>query len=271
MPAFRRTAIQSMSSRGARPLAQALHRADRVEDLERLGDEPLRDVGVMHGDDAAHQLRLGEVDEVEDAAPEEGVGQVLLVVARDDHDRAFGRDDLLVGLEDAEAHAVELVQEVVRELDVCLVDLVDEQHLSLLCREGLAEGAEADVVTNVVHVPVAEARVVEPLHRVVDVEPVLGARRALDVPAQEGPPERLRHGLRQERLARPGLAAHEQGTLEHQGAVDGCFEGLVRQVGIGAAEAEEGLAHGLRGLTAGWRASSCPGAGAGRARSRARA
>jgi hypothetical protein len=33
---------------------------------------------------------------------------------------------------DVEAHLVELVQQVVRELDVRLVDLVDEQHHALL-------------------------------------------------------------------------------------------------------------------------------------------
>jgi hypothetical protein len=34
----------------------------------------------------------------------------------------------LAGLVDVELHAVELLQEVVRELDVGLVDLVDQQH-----------------------------------------------------------------------------------------------------------------------------------------------
>jgi hypothetical protein len=65
---------------------------------------------------------------VEDAAAEEGVGQLLLVVAGDDDHRAQGGHHLVAGLDDAEAHAVELVEEIVGELQVGLVDLVDEEH-----------------------------------------------------------------------------------------------------------------------------------------------
>ena len=36
--------------------------------------------------------------------------------------------DRLAGLVDVELHAIELQQQVVRELDVGLVDLVDQQH-----------------------------------------------------------------------------------------------------------------------------------------------
>jgi hypothetical protein len=53
---------------------------------------------VVDAHDAAHELRLGEVDEVEDAAAQEGVRQLLLVVAGDDHDGALLGDDLLVRL-----------------------------------------------------------------------------------------------------------------------------------------------------------------------------
>ena len=40
-------------------------------------------------------------------------------------------DDLLARLDDAEAHPVELVEQVVGELEVGLVDLVDQQHHAL--------------------------------------------------------------------------------------------------------------------------------------------
>ena len=56
-------------------------------------------------------------------------GQLLLVVRRDEHHRALLRHDLLAGLEDREAHLVELAQQVVGELEIGLVDLVDEQHV----------------------------------------------------------------------------------------------------------------------------------------------
>ena len=84
-----------------------------------------------------------------------------------------------------EAHAIELVEEIVRELEVRLVDLVDEEDDALLRREGAAERPELDVVADVLHVALAEARVVEALHRVVDVETVLRAGRRLDRPVDE--------------------------------------------------------------------------------------
>ena len=59
------------------------------------------------------------------------------------------RDDLAAGLVDAEPHRVELVQQVVRELDVGLVDLVDQQHDARRRGERLAERAELDVLRDV--------------------------------------------------------------------------------------------------------------------------
>ena len=65
---------------------------------------------------------------MEEAAAQERVRQLLLVVARDHDDRALTRLDELARLVDEELHPVELEQQVVRELDVGLVDLVDQQH-----------------------------------------------------------------------------------------------------------------------------------------------
>ena len=86
--------------------------------------------------------------------------------------------DLLAGLDDREAHLVELEQQVVGELEVGLVDLVDQQHVALLGGEGLAERPELDVVADVGDVAAAEAAVVEALHGVVDVEAVGGLARS---------------------------------------------------------------------------------------------
>ena len=89
----------------------------------------------------AHQLLVRELDVVEDAAAQEGVGQLLLVVRRDEHHGALLRRTL-VRLDDGEPHLVELAQQVVGELEVGLVDLVDEQHVALVAGERLAERAE---------------------------------------------------------------------------------------------------------------------------------
>ena len=171
-PAFLSARIQSISSRRRRLLAQLRRRAQPEEHLERVVEHAIGEVGMVDAHDLRHQLAIGELDVVEHAAAQERVGQLLLVVRRDDDDRPLLRDDLVAGLVDAEAHRVELVQQVVRELDVGLVDLVDQQHDARRRRERLAERAELDVLRDVADVA-AEARVVEALHGVVDVEAVL--------------------------------------------------------------------------------------------------
>ena len=168
--------------RGGGLLAQLGLLAQPVELDQHLIEELGIEVGMMDGDDLAHQRHVGELDEVEDAAAQERVGQLLLVVRGDEHDGSVLGDDLLAGLEDREAHLVELAQQVVGKLEVCLVDLVDQQHVTLLGRERLAERPEPDVVADVRDVTGAEATVVEPLHGVVDVQAVGGLGRRLDVP-----------------------------------------------------------------------------------------
>ena len=67
-------------------------------------------------DDVGHRLRVREADVVEEAAPQERVRQLLLVVAGDDDDRPVQGPDGLARLVDVELHAVQLAQQVVREL-----------------------------------------------------------------------------------------------------------------------------------------------------------
>ena len=55
----------------------------------------------------------------------------------------------LAGLVDEELHAIEFLQQIVRELDVGLVDLVDQQHRPLVGDEGLPQLAALDVVADV--------------------------------------------------------------------------------------------------------------------------
>src|SRR3546814_20927762 len=82
----------------------------------------------MVRDVLGHRVAVGEVDIVEETAAEEGVGQFLFIVRGDGDDRAFLRGHRLVGLIDMEGHAIEFLEQIVREFDVGLVDLVDQQH-----------------------------------------------------------------------------------------------------------------------------------------------
>ncbi len=73
--------------------------------------------------------RIGEADVVEEAAAQEGVGQLLLVVRGDRSPPAAATAFIIsLRLVDVELHPIELEQQVVGELDVGLVDLVDQQH-----------------------------------------------------------------------------------------------------------------------------------------------
>jgi len=55
----------------------------------------------------------------------------------------------LGGLVDVEFHAVEFLQQIVRELDVGLVDLVDQENGSFAGDEGLPQLAAANVILDI--------------------------------------------------------------------------------------------------------------------------
>ena len=138
--------------------------------------------------------------------------------------------DRLAGLVDEELHAIELLQEVVRELDVGLVDLVDEQHRAPLHLERVPQLAAADVVADVLDALVAELAVAQPRDGVVLVEPLLGLGRRLDVPLDDRRAERLGDLEREHGLARAGLALDQERPLERDRGVDGDLEVVGRHV-----------------------------------------
>ena len=104
----------------------------------------------------------------------------------------------------------------------------------------LAQRAELDVLANVADIAVAKAGVVEPLHGVVDVEPVLGLGGRLDVPGQQRLAEVLGDRLGQHGLAGARLAANQQRLLERAGDVHRVAQLGRDQVGVRAREQMEG-------------------------------
>src|SRR5450755_2858620 len=125
----------------ARLLLQPREVAHVVEVIQRRAEQFFLEAGEVHVDDALHRVGVGELDVVEEAAAQERVVQLLLVVRGDEDDRPVRRLDELARLVDVELHAVDLAQQVVREFDVGLVDLVDQQHDRRLGRERLPEDA----------------------------------------------------------------------------------------------------------------------------------
>ena len=72
--------VDQLAGRGL--LLQVGQVAQPVEGLERLVEQLLMQLGLVHEHDATHHLGVGEGDVVEDAATQEGVGEFLLGVAR---------------------------------------------------------------------------------------------------------------------------------------------------------------------------------------------
>src|SRR3546814_3817487 len=69
-----------------------------------------------------------------------------------------------------EGHAIEFLEQIVREFDVGLVDLVDQQHGELGRGEGLPQFALADVIADVVDALFAELAVAQACDRVIRSE-----------------------------------------------------------------------------------------------------
>ena len=179
---------QSSSSDVEGFFLQARGLAQVKKDMQGLFDKSLLDAGIMGFDDRAHRFGIGEANVVKEAAPEKGVGQLLLVVRRDDDDRPAGRAHRLSGFVDEEFHPVEFEQEVVGKFDVRLVDLVNQQDWALGGDEGLPEFAALDVMANVRDARVAQLRIAQARDRVILIEALLRLGRRFDMPGEQGAP-----------------------------------------------------------------------------------
>ena len=190
----------------------------------------------MNLDDAPQGRFVRKADVMEEAAPQEGVRQFLLIVAGDDDDRPMPRADQLLRLVDVEFHAVELAQQVVRKLDVGLVDFVDQYHRLQLELECLPEPALDDVITDVVDPDIAELRISQPRDCVVLIQSLLRLAGGFDVPLQQRPVQRECDLLRQLGFAGARLALDQQRTLQDDRRVDGQAQILGGDVTFGTAE-----------------------------------
>jgi hypothetical protein len=167
---------------------------------------------------------------------------LLLVMKTSGRCRALHQ---LARLVDVELHAVDLAQQVVRELDVGLVDLVDQQRHRLLGGEGLPQHALDDVVVDVLDAlrrRAGQLAVAQAAHGVVLVQALLRLGGALDVPLQQRHAQRRGHLLGQHGLAGAGLALDEQRALERDRGVDRQHQVLRGDVLVGALEFHGGSA-----------------------------
>jgi hypothetical protein len=132
--------------------------------------------------------------------------------------------------------AIELEEQIVGEFDVGLVDLVDQQHRSLVGLESLPQLAGHDVIGNVVHPLVAELAVAQPRDRVVLIKTLLRLCRRFDVPGDQVLADAARDFMGEDSFAGSRLAFDEQGALERDRSVDGDPQILGRHIGVGTVE-----------------------------------
>ena len=86
----------------------------------------------MDVDNLLHLRLVRKLNIVKDTAAEKGVRQLFFRIGGNDHDGALSGPNGFLCLRNIEFHLVQLPEQVVGELQVCLVDLVDqEDHLFL--------------------------------------------------------------------------------------------------------------------------------------------
>ena len=210
--------VQHLAGRGF--LLQPRCFAQLVELGQRRGQQRFLDAGEMHIDDAAHGFGVGKADEMEKAAPQEGIGQFFFIVRGDDHHGPVPGRHGFARLVDVELHAVQFLQQVIGKFDVGLVDLVDQQHHAALGGEGLPQLAAPDIVGDIVNAGIAELAVTQPADGIVFVQALLRLGGAFHMPFKDGQTQTRGDLPGEFGLARARLSLHQKGAFKGDGRVD---------------------------------------------------
>src|SRR5262249_10307322 len=126
--------------------------------------------------------------------------------------------------------------QVVGKLDVCLVDLIDEQHGALVHRKRFPKLALADVVLDVTDPRVTQLAIAQAAHRIVFVEALHGLGGRFDVPLDERGVHWFGDFLSQHSLAGAGLSFDKQRPLQGNSGIDRDLKIIGRDVVFGALE-----------------------------------
>ena len=135
------------------------------------------------------------------------------------------------------AHPVELLQQVVREFDIRLVNLVDQQHGQFGRGERLPQLAFFDIVADFMHPRIAKLAVAQARHRVIFVKPLVRLGGRFDVPLDQRRTHCRCNFLRQHGFARAGFAFDQQRAAQRDGGVDGNLEIIGGDIVFGAGKA----------------------------------
>ncbi len=203
---------------------------------ERSGQQCVLYAGVVDLNDLAHRVHVGEPDVVEKAAPQEGVRQFFFVIGCDDDDGPLAGGNGLSGLIDVEFHPVEFLQQIVRKLDVRLVDLIDQQDHAALGLKRLPQLALLDVVADIIDFFVTQLAISKAADGIVFIKALLRLGGGFDVPFDHRQAKCGTHLSGKFCLAGARLTFDQQGPLKGHSGVncDGQIVGC--HVTVGASE-----------------------------------
>ena len=122
--------------------------------------------------DFLHHGGIGKIDVVEQAASEECIRQFLFAVAGDHHNGTMLGLEMIAGFHDIETHLIQFKQQIIGKLEVRLVDLIDEKHDLILGTKRFAQFPQFDVLPDIGNILVVKARIIQPLHGIVDIQSV---------------------------------------------------------------------------------------------------
>ena len=123
----------------------------------------------MYANNLGHQAFIRELNIVENAPAQKGIRQLFFRIRCDNDDRALVCPHSTACFRNIKFHLIQLPQQIIGKLQVCLVDLINEQYHLLVTGKRLSQLAEFHILFNLLNVSHAHLAVIEALHNIVDI------------------------------------------------------------------------------------------------------
>ena len=156
---------------------------------------------------------------MEDAAAQEGIGQLLLRIGGDNHDGALLCLNGFLCFGDIKFHFIQFPQKVVGKFQIGFIDFVNQQNDLLVAVERFAKLAKLDIFADIIHALIAELGIIQTLHNVIHIETILRLCGGFDIPDDKLFAKSLRNCFGKHGFAGTGLALDEQGLLQGDGNI----------------------------------------------------
>ena len=119
---------------------------------------------------------------MENTSAQERIRQFLFRIGGNDHDGTVLCFDCPLCFMDIKLHLIQLPQQIVRELQIRLVNLIDQQHYLFIAFKRFPQFSELDIACDIVHAFHAKLSVVQTLYRIIHIQTILRLGRGFDIP-----------------------------------------------------------------------------------------